>query len=399
VRTHGSESDDLFSPTNLPYGVFRMPGSTGSPHVGVAIHDRVLDLAELFPGPDGDPFRTGSLNAFLATGPERWRSVRETLLELLDGRDARRKLAAHMRPRSGVELLLPVEIGDYVDFYASRHHAENMGRIFRPGGDPLPANWLHLPMGYHGRAGTVVVSGTPVRRPIGQRKGPSGPDFAPSTCLDIEAEVGFIVGTNSVPGTPLRADDFHDVVFGVVLINDWSARDIQAWEYQPLGPFLGKSFATSMSPWVVPLAALDQAMLPAPTQHPEPLPYLREQRSSLLDINIEVLLNGHVIAEPAFRDMYWTPGQQLAHMTANGAHVRTGDLYASGTVSGPERHQRGSLIELTWNGTEPLVLEDHMVRAFLADGDTITIRASAPAPGGGRLGFGAVTGTISSRPG
>jgi fumarylacetoacetase len=298
-------------------------------------------------------------------------------------------------PVGKVEMLLPLDIPDYVDFYSSRHHAENVGRIFRPGGDPLMPNWLHLPVGYHGRAGTIIVSGTPIRRPTGQRAGEAGPAFGPSTKLDIEAEVGFVVGTGSSLGSSVSADEFRDRIFGVVLVNDWSARDIQAWEYQPLGPFLGKSFATSISPWVVPMAALSQAFVPAPAQDPSPLPYLQESRSSALDIELEVLWNDHVVSRPSFREMYWTPGQQLAHLTINGASLRTGDLYASGTVSGPARHQRGSLLELSWNSEEPIVLGDGSARTFLEDGDTIRIRATAPSAAGGRLAFGEVVGTIS----
>ena len=290
----------------------------------------------------------------------------------------------------------PFTVGDYVDFYCSLDHASNVGRIFRPDAEPLLPNWRHLPVGYHGRAGTVVVSGTPVVRPCGQRRPPGaeGPTYGPSVRLDIEAEVAFVVGVGSRLGEPVPIEAFADRVFGVVLLNDWSARDIQAWEYQPLGPFLGKSFATSISPWVVPLEALAAARVDGPAQDPAPLGYLRRAEPWALDLSIEVALNGAVVSRPPFATMYWTPDQMLAHMTVNGASTRTGDLYASGTVSGPEPGQRGSLIELTWNGAEPLMLGDGTTRSFLEDGDTVTLSATAPAAGGGRLSLGQVTGTV-----
>jgi fumarylacetoacetase len=385
-----------FGPTNLPYGIFTAPGhGRPTPRVGVAIGEHVLDLSTLRGEPE---FAAATLNRFLAQGPARWSAVRDDLLELAHGPRHRDQVRPHLIPRAQVALRLPVEIGDYVDFYSSRHHAENVGRMFRPDADPLTPNWLHLPIGYHGRSGTIVVSGTDVRRPCGQRRGAAGPEFGPSIRLDVEAEVGFVVGVPSEPGEPVDVDSFREHVFGVVLLNDWSARDIQAWEYQPLGPFLGKSFATSISPWVVPLAALEAATVPAQAQDPTPLPYLREKRSSALDLNLEVSWNETVVARPPFAAMYWTPGQQLAHLTVNGASLRTGDLYASGTVSGPRPDQRGSFLELTWNGTEPVTLADGSTRTFLADGDTVCIRASAPAVGGGRLGFGAVCGRIVPAP-
>jgi fumarylacetoacetase len=266
-----------------------------------------------------------------------------------------------------------------VDFYSSEHHATNVGRLFRPGQPPLPPNWKHLPIGYHGRAGTVVVSGTGIRRPWGQRR---VGDTGPTERLDIEAEVGFVVGVPSTLGEAVPASRFAEHVFGVVLVNDWSARDIQAWEYQPLGPFLGKSFATSISAWVTPLDALAEAWVPAPPQDPPVVDYLAEPERKGLDLRLEVEWNGQVVSRPPFRTMYWTPAQQLAHLTVNGASLRTGDLYASGTVSGPERAESGSLLELTWG------------ERFLADGDSVTIRATAPGPGGTVIALGEVTGTI-----
>jgi fumarylacetoacetase len=304
-------------------------------------------------------------------------------------------------PRSEVTLHLPVEIADYVDFYSSQHHAENLGRMFRPDSEPLTPNWKHLPIGYHGRAGTVQVSGTPVVRPSGQRKAPTddAPTFGPSQRLDIEAEVGFVVGTPSELGRPVPLSAFPEHVFGVCLVNDWSARDLQAWEYVPLGPFLGKSFLTSVSPWVVPLAALEAARVAPPARQPQPLPYLDDTGEPWgLDLTLEVRLNGELVSCPPFGSLYWTPAQQLAHMTVNGASLRTGDLYASGTVSGPQRDQRGSFIELSWGGTEPLTLSDGSTRTFLEDGDVVTITATAPGPGGTRIAFGEVTGRVEPTP-
>ena len=305
---------------------------------------------------------------------------------------------AALYPLAGVSLLLPVEVGDYVDFYASEQHASNIGKLFRPGAEPLMPNWKHLPVGYHGRAGTVVVSGTPVVRPRGQRKAPADdtPTYGPSRRLDIEAEVGFVVGTGSKLGQPVRLGEFADHVFGVCLVNDWSARDLQAWEYVPLGPFLGKSFATSVSPWIVPLAALEHARVAPPPRDNPLLPYLADDGVGPwgLDLTLEVRLNGHLLASPPYATMYWTPAQMLAHMTVNGASVRPGDLFASGTVSGPRADQRGSLIELSWGGRDTLSLPDGTTRTFLEDGDEVTISATAPGPDGARIGFGQVTGRI-----
>ncbi|GLZ09401.1 putative fumarylacetoacetase [Actinomadura sp. NBRC 104412] len=376
----------LFGLANLPYGVFSIRGA--SPRVGVRVADSVVDLAVAL----GDPvFALPTLNAFMAQGRSRWEQVRRQVTELVAG-DVHSD-AVH--PVSEVTLHLPVEVADYVDFYASEHHAANLGRLFRPDGEPLMPNWKHLPVGYHGRAGTVVVSGTGIVRPCGQRKAPgqSAPTFGESERLDIEAELGFIVGVGSPLGEPVPASAFPDHVFGAVLVNDWSARDIQAWEYVPLGPNLGKSFATSISPWVVPLTALEAARVPLPGQDPEPLPYLREDEPWGLDIDLAVEWNGEVVSRPPYRTMYWSPAQMLAHMTVNGARARTGDLYASGTVSGPERHQRGAFIELTEGGRNPITVKGER-RTFLQDHDEVAITATAPATDGGRLGFGEVRGRI-----
>ncbi len=379
-------SGSLFGLDNLPYGVFSTGG--GAPRVGVRLGDAVVDLAVLL---DEPVFAAPSLNGFMAEGPARWAEVRARITTLLAGGvpDAAR------HPLHTTSLHLPFEVADYVDFYASEHHASNLGRLFRPDAEPLLPNWKHLPVGYHGRAGTVVVSGTDVVRPSGQRKAPdeAAPTFGPSRRLDIEAELGFVVGTGSALGDRIGVDDFAEHVFGAVLVNDWSARDLQAWEYVPLGPHLGKSFATSVSPWVVPLAALLAARVPLPGQDPQPLPYLRERESWGLDIDLVVEWNGEEVSRPPYREMYWSPAQMLAHMTVNGASARTGDLFASGTISGPGRGQRGAFIELTWGGRDPVVVKGEE-RTFLLDGDEVTISATAPGAAGGRIGFGEVTGTV-----
>ena len=384
--------DTGFGIGNLPYGVFSASGS--GPRTGVAIGDLVVDLHAVT---GDDVHGTGSLNAFMARGPQAWQALRTDLITWLTDPTHRARIEPHLMPRGEVTMHLPIEVADYVDFYSSQHHAENLGRMFRPDSEPLTPNWKHLPIGYHGRAGTVQISGTPVIRPSGQRKAPTddGPTFGPSQRLDIETEVGFVVGTPSELGTPVPLSAFPDHVFGVCLVHDWSARDLQSWEYVPLGPFLGKSFLTSVSPWVVPLAALEAARMTPPARDPRPLPYLDDADAPWgLDISLEVRLNGELLSCPPFGQLYWTAAQQLAHMTVNGASLRTGDLYASGTVSGPQRDQRGSFIELSWGGKEPLTLADGTTRTFLEDGDVVSITATAPAPDGTRLAFGEVTGRI-----
>ena len=389
-----------FGVDNLPFGVFSV--GDDSPCVGVAIGSYVLDLAPVaaVEGLDGAwVFEEPTLNSFLALGRPSWQAVRSWLTELLTHPASADVVEPYLLPQSDVRMHLPFEVADYVDFYASEHHATNIGKIFRPGAEPLTPNWRHLPIGYHGRAGTIVVSGTDVMRPQGQRKGPADPVpiYGPSTKLDIEAEIAYIVGVPTELGQRVSVDDFADHVFGVCLLNDWSARDIQAWEYVPLGPFLGKSFATSVSPWVVPLDALAAARVPLPGQDPEPLPYLRGRTPDAaygLDLQLEVRLNGTVVARPPYATTYWSPAQMLAHLTVNGASLRTGDVFASGTVSGAEPDERGSLLELTWNGTSPISLDDGSTRTFLEDGDEVVITAWAPTAGGGRLGFGEVSGRI-----
>jgi fumarylacetoacetase len=392
--------DTPFGVDNLPYGVFSTPGE--DPRVGVAIGEHVLDLAPVAAneGLDGaQVFEAPSLNDFLALGRPAWHAVRQWLTELVTHPSYADLVEPHLVPVGEAELHLPFEVADYVDFYASEHHASNVGQIFRPGSEPLTPNWKHLPIGYHGRSGTVVASGTDIVRPQGQRKAADAPapTFGPSTRLDIEAEVAYVVGVPTRMGQSVTVDAFADHVFGVCLLNDWSARDIQAWEYVPLGPFLGKSFATSVSPWVVPLEALEPARVPLPGQAPEPLPYLRGSTPSAafgLDLSLEVRLNGTLVARPPYSSMYWSPAQMLAHLTVNGASLRTGDVFASGTVSGPAPDQRGSLLELTWNGSQPLTLDDGSVRGFLEDGDEVTITAWAPTGDGGRIGFGEVRGRV-----
>lgn len=375
-----------FTLANLPYGVFRPPGE--SPRLGVALGDRVVDLSAL--DLPGEGFAESSLNRFMACGPAVWKATRQKLRQLLQGP------AGTSFGQSEVEMLLPFEVGDYVDFYSSREHATNVGTMFRGAENALNPNWLHIPIGYHGRASSVVVSGHPVRRPQGQLKPPEGPPaFGPCRNLDFELEMAFVVGQPAGVGQVVPIDRVEEHIFGLVILNDWSARDIQKWEYVPLGPFLGKSFATSISPWVVPLEALEPFRVAGPTQDPAPLPYLQGARPGNFEVELEVLINGTRVCHSNMRYLYWSMAQQLAHLSSNGSALRVGDLCASGTISGPEKHQRGSLLELSWGGKEPLTLEDGSERKFLLDGDTVTMRAWAGA-GDQRVGFGEVRGTISA---
>ena len=383
----------LFDVDNLPYGVFSRAGE--EPRVGVRIGERVLDLAPVAAAEMLDVhhvFEEPSLNPLMAEGPQVAASIRQWITGLLSDETERGLVEPHLLPLGEVELHLPVEVADYVDFYCSLEHATNAGRISRPDAAALVPNWRHLPVGYHGRAGTVVASGTDVVRPSGQRKPPDAdaPTYGPSTRLDIEAELGFVVGAPSALASRVGVDDFAGHVFGLVGLNDWSARDIQAWEYVPLGPFLGKSFATSISHWVTPLAALDAAWVDLPGQEPEPLPDLMGSAARGLDIDVEVELNGEVVSRPPYASLYWSPAQMLAHMTVNGASLRTGDLFASGTISGAERGQRGSFLELSWGGKEPF----GDGRSFLEDGDEVVLRYTAPGSAGGRIALGEVAGTV-----
>ncbi|WP_086819590.1 fumarylacetoacetase [Allokutzneria sp. NRRL B-24872] len=385
--------DHPFGPQTLPYGVVDGQG------VAVRVGDHALPLRPIagsFSERLEELVAADSLDAVLAAGRPVWSELRARLTELVTAGSAPR--CAKLLPLSEVTNRLPFTVADYVDFYSSRHHAENVGRMFRPDGDPLLPNWTHLPVGYHGRAGTVVVSGTDVIRPNGQRKGPNDPApvYGPSTRLDIEAEVGFVCGGPATSRVSVNKAPEH--IFGVALVNDWSARDLQAWEYVPLGPFLAKSFLTSVGAWITPLDALSQARVVPPPLGNELQDYLVEDRPLGLDLQLEVRWNGTLVSRPPFATMAWTCAQQLAHMTVNGATVRPGDLFASGTVSGPEKQERGSFLELSWGGKEPVLLDDGTERSFLEDGDTVVITATAPGPDGSVVGFAEVSGTVHAAP-
>ncbi len=406
-------SDSHFPIENLPYGVFRVPG--GDIRIGVAIGEAILDCTvleerALFKSERiraERPFATKTLNAFMGMDPATWKAVRTELQNLLDGSNPTLQNNASLREavfwdQSEVTMLLPAAIGDYTDFYSSRSHAFNVGTMFRGPENALMPNWLHLPVGYHGRASSVVISGTPIRRPVGQLKPDDGePRFSPTRLLDIELEMGFLVGAGNALGNPIPIEKTGDHVFGMVLVNDWSARDIQKWEYVPLGPFLGKSFATTISPWVVTMDALEPLRLEPPAQDPEPLPYLQgsSRAHGLFDINLDVYIKTQSessrtkIIESNARNLYWTVGQQLAHHTSNGCNVRPGDLMASGTISGTEPISFGSLLERTWRGSKPIVLPGGAERTFLQDGDEISIVGYGERDGV-RIGFGEATGTV-----
>jgi fumarylacetoacetase len=392
--------DEPYGMSALPYGVFR-PTRRSAARVGVRVGYHVVDLATVASEVGharADVFASSSLNKLMELGPSSWEAIRAWIGSLFVDEHHRSVVISNRYPVDEVSMLLPIEVADYVDFYASERHARNVGAIFRPSNPDLPAAWKHLPIGYHGRSGTVVVSGTPVVRPFGQRRG--GPDasveFGPSTRLDIECEVGFVVGRQSALGRPVSVADAEDHIFGVVLLNDWSARDIQAWEYVPLGPFLGKSFSTSISAWVLPWDALRHARAVQPAQDPPVVDYLggAGYEPVGLDLHLEVAVNATTVSRPEYRAMYWAPAQMIAHLTVNGASLRVGDLIGSGTVSGDERATYGSLLELTWNGTEPVMLEDGTTRGFLDDGDTVVISGWARSADGGRVALGEVTGTI-----
>ncbi|MGY0490277.1 fumarylacetoacetase [Streptomyces sp. WG-D5] len=378
---------------NLPYAVFS--AADAGRRVGVRIGDHVLDLGAAAAAlrPEWTALLDApALNPLMNAGAATWAAVRSWTVELLT--DAAHRDHVRLVPLAEATLHLPFEVGDYVDYYASVDHATNVGRIFRPDGDALMPNWRHLPVGYHGRSGSIVVSGTPVHRPSGQRKAPAdpAPTYGPSLRLDIEAELGFVVGRSVPLGQRVATSEFSETVFGVTGVNDWSSRDIQAWEYVPLGPNLGKSFATTISAWVTPLAALEHARVDLPGQAPAVLPYLQEKGPSGYDIAVEVEVNGTVVAHPPYSCMYWSPAQMLAHLTVNGASLRVGDFYASGTISGPEEHQRGSFLELSWGGTKTWTAGGQE-RTFLEDGDEVVLRYSAPGARG-PIGLGEVRGKI-----
>ena len=395
---------------NLPYGVFSAKDGL-APRVGVAIGDYVLDLWQLaqdcrFDLVEPAVFAAPQLNPFMALGPKVWSSTRARISELLrhdypelrDNEELRRRALV---PMADVKLHLPFAVSGYTDFYSSKEHATNVGVMFRGKDNALQPNWLHMPIGYNGRASTVVVSGTPVRRPRGQLKPPSAdvPSFGPCKRLDFELEMGVVVGQPSAMGEMLTEQQAEEMIFGFVILNDWSARDIQQWEYVPLGPFQAKVFATSISPWVVTREALEPFRLHGPAQDPTPLPYLQQAQPNNYDMALEVGMRAAQMNAPAnicrtnFKYMYWSSVQQLVHHASSGCAMNVGDLLGSGTISGPEKDQRGSLLEISWNGTEPVELAPGVKRSFLEDGDSLVMRGWCQGDGY-RVGFGEVEGTI-----
>ena len=390
-----------FGIDHLPYASFTGPGG-GSPSLGIRIGNHVLAVsaitgliteasAELKHAGDG-----ANLDRLLEAGRPVWDELRTLFQETLADASVAARLKDRLHRVNDVELHMPFTIGDYVDFYGNEYHATNVGRIFRPEQAPLTANWKHLPIGYHGRSGSIVPSGTPVPRPKGMRPEPNGvPSFGPSRRLDIEAEVGFVLG-GSAPAGEVALDQAGEHIFGLVLTNDWSARDIQAFEYVPLGPNLGKSFATSIAAWVTPVAALESVRTAPPARDTPLATYLDDSKTQPwgFDLQIEVVLNGEIVARPPFASTYWTAAQMLAHMTVNGATLRPGDFFAGGTISGPEKNQRGSFLELAWGGAEPLTLDDGTEFTFLRDGDEVTLRAAAHTGQGTVVRLGDCTGRI-----
>jgi fumarylacetoacetase len=404
--------DSHFPIQNLPFGVFKP--AQGAARVGVAIGEFVLDLSALeeaghFKSPEFQNqrvFSESALNAFLALGRPAWRKTREVLQHLLAADTATLRDDTELRARAfhaqkDVVMQLPARIGDYTDFYSSYHHAHNVGTMLRGPENALMPNWKWLPVAYHGRASSIVVSGTDVRRPHGQTKAPDAatPTFGPSRSFDYELETAFLIGPGNPQGEPVPIDRATDHIFGLVLMNDWSARDVQGWEYQPLGPFLAKNFCTSISPWVVTLDALEEFRKPLPSQDPEPLPYLRATKDFTYDIQLEARLQTatmtepHVITRTNFQNLYWSIAQQLAHHTVNGCNLQPGDLLASGTISGPTEDSRGCMLELTWRGANPLTLPNGETRKWLEDGDGLTITGWAQGDGY-RVGFGEVAGRV-----
>ncbi|MDP2042834.1 MAG: fumarylacetoacetase [Algoriphagus sp.] len=398
-----------FSIYNLPFGVFK--NKKLSPRIGIAIGDKIVDLSVLdqegfFANmflPEGI-FIKDSLNELIALGKVQTKKIRERVQSLLlaDNGELRDHSARGkvMVTRKEAEMLLPVKIGDYTDFYSSIEHATNVGKMFRDPENALLPNWKHIPVGYHGRASSIVVSGTPIHRPKGQFKDPDMdvPAFGPSRRLDFELELAFITGKQTKLGDSIATEEAEEYIFGFVLFNDWSARDIQAWEYVPLGPFLGKSFGSSISAWVVTIEALEPFKLAGPVQEPEVLPYLKSEKKHSFDINLEVLIQPEgkkpsKICTSNFRHMYWNVAQQLAHHTSNGCNINVGDMMASGTISGPTADSFGSMLELSWKGTQPVKLEDGEERRFIEDGDTVIMKGFAEKEGI-RVGFGEVTGQI-----
>ncbi|OAN69400.1 fumarylacetoacetase [Rhodobacteraceae bacterium EhC02] len=391
-----------FPLNNLPCGVFSL--GDDDPRCGVAIGDMILDCraAEdegLLSLDDAPVFDVPFWNEVMELGPEAWGALRARLIQLLqDGSAERAALEPLLVPMADADMHLPFLVAEYTDFYAGRHHATNVGTMFRGAENALPPNWLHIPIGYNGRASSVVVSGTPVRRPWGQLKGPddAAPRFAPSARFDLELEMGAVVGMAS--DGPVTVDEADAMIFGYVLLNDWSARDIQAWEYQPLGPFQAKATATTISPWIVTRTALEPFRVPTPAREVPLLDHLKDTGPMLYDIDLAVTLapEGKApteIARTNYREMYYSAAQQLAHHSTSGCPMTPGDLLGSGTISGPEKHQRGSLLELSWGGKEPLTLDTGETRTFLADGDTLTLTGAAHGDGY-TIGFGDCAGTL-----
>lgn len=403
VESANSASSD-FPLNNLPYGVF----STNSlePRCGVAIGDMILDMAameeeDLILLHFEPVFDVPYWNDVMDLGPDTWATLRDRLTDLLssDSPDQAR-VAPHLIPMEDARLHMPLVVSEYTDFYAGRHHATNVGTMFRGAENALPPNWLHIPIGYNGRASTVVVSGTDITRPNGQTKAPDAenPSFGPCKRLDIELEMGAIVGTSTDMGQPISVAQADEMIFGYVLLNDWSARDIQAWEYQPLGPFQAKAFATSISPWIVTRAALEPFRTSTPEREKDLLPYLQEPGPMLYDIDLSVIIEPdggaqEVIARTNYNEMYYSAAQQLTHHASSGCAMNAGDLLGSGTISGPEKSQRGSLLELSWGGKEPITLSDGSTRSFIEDGDTMILTGHASGEGY-RIGFGACAGKI-----
>jgi fumarylacetoacetase len=398
-----SENSD-FPIQNIPFGVFLTRDDIIT--IGTRIGDYAIDLGALhqlgyfdgIPLTD-DIFLQDTLNDFISDGKKTWRSVRNRIGEIFDrGNDSLQNNEDHKKvvlfSMEEVEMKLPVQIGDYTDFYSSKEHATNVGSMFRDPENALLPNWLHLPVAYHGRSSTIVPSGTPVRRPLGQTypKGADAPVFGPSKLVDFELEMAFITTDANVLGEPIPVEEAEDYIFGLVLFNDWSARDIQKWEYVPLGPFLAKNFASSISPWIVTLDALEPFRVQSPEQNPEPLPYLRQHGKHSFDITLEVDLTPNsgiptMVTRSNFKQMYWTMAQQMAHHTVNGCKVNSGDMMGSGTISGPNPDSYGSLLELSWQGTKPVKLKNGSERKFIEDNDTVTLRGYCQ-KGGIRIGFG-----------
>ncbi len=397
-------TDSDFSIYNLPFGIFSTQGDMRRP--GMAIGDHIVDLRALpavslqdIPGIDPEVFSKPTLNDFISLGKPVWQAVRQQVQQLLTDENSplRTEYAQALIPMKKATMHLPVRIGDYTDFYSSLEHATNVGTMFRGKDNALMPNWKHLPVAYHGRASSVVVSGTPLHRPRGQMMPPDAaqPIFGQSRALDFELEMAFVVGKDSALGQPVTIQDAEEHIFGFVLFNDWSARDIQKWEYVPLGPFLGKNFGSSMSPWIVTLDALEPFRVASPKQEPEPLPYLQTVGKYNFDIQLEVLIQAEgkesaVVTRSNFKHMYWNVCQQLAHHTVNGCNIKVGDLMASGTISGQDPQSFGSMLELTGNGAQPLHLPGGSTRKFVEDHDTVTMRGFAEKEGM-RVGFGEVS--------